>query len=345
MDAQFAAATPSDHSFRTAALETWMQRHVDGYRGPLQARRFPGGQSNPTYELTTPQRRYVLRCKPRGTLLKGAHAIDREARVMRVLGGSGVPVPRVVALCTDDEVIGTWFYVMDMVDGRIFWDATFPGIATEERPRYFEAMNSALVRLHTLDFELLGLGDFGRVGDYLMRQIRRWSNQYLEDAAAGRDPHMDCMVEWLPRHIPKDDTTRLVHGDFRCDNLIFHPVEPRILAVLDWELSTLGHPLADFAYHLMMYRLPPVGIAGLAGVDLGALNIPSEEDYVAMYCLGTRRASIPDLKFYLAFNVFRFAAIVHGIKGRALRGTASGDSSALVARLPKLAELAWSLTL
>ncbi len=343
MDAQSAAATSSGDPFCMAALETWMRSHVDGYRGPLQIRRFPGGQSNPTYELTTPPRRYVLRCKPRGQLLKGAHAIDREARVMQALDGSGFPVPRVVGLCMDEAVIGAWFYVMDMIEGRIFWDATFPGVAAEARPRYFEAMNLALVRLHTLDFQVLGLQDFGRVGHYLERQIRRWSNQYLEDAAAGRDPNMDRMVEWLPRHIPKDDASSIVHGDFRCDNLIFHPVEPRILAVLDWELSTLGHPLADFAYHLMMYRVPPIGIAGLAGVDLGALNIPSEDDYVAMYCRGTHRAAIPDLKFYLAFNLFRFAAIVHGIKGRTLRGTASGDTTALIARLPKLAELAWSL--
>jgi len=343
MDAQSAAAPSSGDPFRVAALETWMRRHVDGYRGPLQIRRFSGGQSNPTYELTTPPRHYVLRCKPRGQLLKGAHAIDREARVMQALDGSGFPVPRVVGLCMDEAVIGAWFYVMDMVEGRIFWDATFPGVAAEVRPRYFEAMNLALIRLHSLDFQMLGLQDFGRVGHYLERQIRRWSNQYLEDAAAGRDPNMDRMVEWLPRHIPKDDASSIVHGDFRCDNLIFHPVEPRILAVLDWELSTLGHPLADFAYHLMMYRVPPIGIAGLAGVDLGALNIPSEDDYVAMYCRGTHRAAIPDLKFYLAFNLFRFAAIVHGIKGRTLRGTASGDTTALIARLPQLAELAWSL--
>jgi aminoglycoside phosphotransferase (APT) family kinase protein len=252
------------------------------------------------------------------------------------------PVPHVYGLCTDESVIGTWFYVMDCVVGRILWDARFPDVSVADRARYFDAMNETLATLHGIDYTAIGLGDFGRTGNYFERQIARWSAQYLKDEAAGRDPNMDRLVDWLPQHIPAGDETRLVHGDFRVDNLVFHPTEPRVIAVLDWELSTLGNPLADFAYHVMMYRMPPMVITGLLGADLAALNIPSEEDYVAAYCRRTGRERIDNLDFYVAFNLFRLAAIFHGIKGRVVRGTAaSAHAMKMVDALPGLAARAW----
>ncbi|NBW07118.1 MAG: phosphotransferase family protein [Caulobacteraceae bacterium] len=331
-------------AFDEAALDRWMQAHVEGYRGPLTVEQFRGGQSNPTYRLTTPGRRYVLRRKPFGQLLKGAHAVEREAQVLTGLAKADFPVARVYGLCTDESVIGAWFYVMEMIEGRIFWDAALPEIAAADRPAYFDAMNATIARLHGVDYAAVGLGDYGRPGNYFERQIGRWSKQYLEDADAGRDPDMDRLVEWLPAHIPPGEETSVIHGDFRIDNMIFHPTEPRILAVLDWELSTLGHPLADFAYHAMMYRMPPDIVAGLAGADLQALNIPSEADYVAAYCERTGRATIPNYSFYLAFNVFRLAAILHGIKGRVVRGTAaSAQAEARAKAFPRLARLALAL--
>ena len=330
------------YGFDSAPLDAWMRVHVDGYAGPLHIEQFKGGQSNPTYKLVTPERSYVLRRKPPGQLLPGAHAVDREARVLTALHGAGFPVARVFGLCTDAAVIGTWFYVMELVEGRIFWDATFPDVPVEDRPRYFDAMNATIAALHSLDPDAVGLGDYGRVGNYFQRQIARWSKQYLEDADAGRDPNMDRLVEWLPANIPADDETRIVHGDFRCDNLIFHPTEPRILAVLDWELSTLGHPGADFAYHAMMYRMPPNIVAGLGGADLAALNIPGESAFLADYCARRGLAGMPSYDFYIAFNFFRLAAIFHGIKGRVLRGTAaSAQANERAAVLPRLMELAW----
>ena len=335
-------AVRAGYGFDEARLAAWMADHVAGFAGPLTVEQFKGGQSNPTYKLVTPGRSYVLRRKPPGELLKGAHAIDREARVLSALGSVGYPVARVHALCTDEAVIGTWFYVMDMVEGRLFWDATFPGVARAERPAYFDAMNDAIARLHSLDPAAIGLADYGRPGNYFARQITRWSKQYLDDRDAGRDADMDRLIEWLPANIPPGDETRIVHGDCRCDNMIFDPVEPRLLAVLDWELSTLGHPLADFAYHAMMYRLPPHIVAGLAGADLAALNIPAEADYVAAYCRRTGRDAMPGYDFYVAFNLFRLAAIFHGIKGRAIRGTAaSAQAAERVAVLPQLTALAW----
>lgn len=329
------------HRFDVAALERWMEAHVEGFRGPLSVEQFNGGQSNPTYRLRTPREDYVLRRKPPGVLVAGAHAIEREARVMAALGRTGFPVPHVHALCTDDSVIGTWFYIMSFVAGRVFWDAGLPDVAPAERPAYFDSMNEALARLHGADHEVLGLGDFGRPGNYFARQISRWSRQYLEDPEAGRDPDMDRLLEWLPAHIPAGDETRLVHGDFRCDNMVFHPDEPRVVAVLDWELSTLGHPLADFANHAMMFRMPPDIVAGLDGVDLAARNIPSEADYIAAYCARTGRRGIADYEFFVAFGFFRMAAIFHGIKGRVIRGTASsGHAIERAKKFPRLAALA-----
>ena len=333
------------HRFDQRRLEEWLGAHVEGYRGPLLVEQFRGGQSNPTYRLQTPDRTYVLRRKPPGPLLAGAHAVDREARVQQALASVGFPVPAIHGVCMDETVIGTAFYVMDCVPGRIIWDVTFPDVPREDRPAYFDAMNATQAGLHTVDFQAIGLGDFGRVGNYLERQIGRWRSQYLGDAEAGRDENIDRLLEWLPAHLPAGDETRVVHGDYRVDNMIFHPTRPAVVAVLDWELSTLGHPVVDFAYHLMMYRMPPTVVAGLRGADLPALNIPSEQEYVAAYCRRTGRERIESLDYYVAFNLFRLAAICHGIKGRLLRGTASSaNAAAYAAALPMLADLAWQQT-
>lgn len=323
------------------ALDTWMRANVEDYEGPLDILQFKGGQSNPTYKLVTPRRSYVLRRKPPGELVKGAHAVDREARVLTALAATGFPVPKVYGLCTDEAVIGSWFYVMDLIEGRIFWDATFPEVTSAERPAYFWAMNDTLARLHATDYAAIGLGDYGKPGNYFQRQVERWTKAYLSDADAGRDADMDKLIAWLPDAIPQGDETSIIHGDFRCDNLIFHPTEPRIVAVLDWELSTLGNPLADFAYNAMMYRMPPDIVAGLGNVDPTRLNIPSEQAYVARYCANTGRSGMPDYDFYIAFNFFRIAAIFHGIKGRVIRGSASSANAAARAEsYPRLVRLA-----
>jgi aminoglycoside phosphotransferase (APT) family kinase protein len=330
------------YHFDEARLADWLTANIETYHGPLRVDQFTGGQSNPTYRLTTPERSYVLRRKPLGQLMSGAHAVDREAKVLAALATTGFPVAKLYGLCTDDTVIGTWFYVMEMVEGRIFWNADLPLISAAERPAYFRAMNETVARLHLIDYAAIGLADYGRPGNYFARQISRWTRQYLEDSDAGRDANMDRLVEWLPAHIPAGDETSLVHGDMRIDNIIFHPSEPRVLAVLDWELSTLGHPLADFAYHAMMFRMPPRIVAGLAGADLAQLNIPSEEAYVTEYCRRIGRADMPGYNFYVAFNFFRLAAIFHGIKARVLRGTAaSAEAKNRVMVLPGLMELAW----
>jgi aminoglycoside phosphotransferase (APT) family kinase protein len=329
--------------FDAAALEAWLATQVADYGGPLTIEQFKGGQSNPTYKLITPGRSYVMRRKPPGKLLPGAHAIEREYRVITALGNQGFPVAKSYGLCEDPDVIGTPFYVMEMVEGRIFWDTSFPEVSIAERPAYFDAMNATMAQLHLIDPEAAGLGDYGKPGNYFARQIGRWSKQYLEDVEAGRVPAMDRLVEWLPANLPADEPQpRVIHGDFRCDNMIFHPTEPRVLAVLDWELSTLGHPLADFTYNLLMYRMPAGLTTGLVGLDIAALNIPSEADYVSAYCRRTGRDGIPDLAFYMAFNLFRLAGIVHGIKGRVVRGTAtSAHAGQMAASLETLANLSW----
>jgi len=323
-------------------LLPWLCAHISDFAGPLEIQQFRGGQSNPTYLLATPQRRYVLRRKPLGTLLKGAHAIEREYRITHALAHIGFPVPRPLALCTDETLIATSFYVMQFVEGRIFWDPILPDLRRNERPRYFDAMNSTIAALHSLDPADLGLTDFGKPGNYFERQVVRWTRQYLEDDAAGRDVHMDKLVGWLPKNIPAGDDTAIVHGDFRADNLAFHPSEPRVVAVLDWELATLGHPLADFTYHLMMYRLPSQIIGGLKDRDLLALGIPTEAEYVADYSRRSDREGIARLDFYMAFNMFRFAAILHGIKGCIARGTASSTHAhAMAGNAGALAQIAW----
>ena len=332
--------------FDEARLAEWMAANVAGFTGPLTVRQFNGGQSNPTYRLTTPGQNYVLRRKPPGILLKSAHAVDREYKVITALHAAGFPAPRTFGLCTDDSVIGTWFYIMDCVDGRVIWDTTFPDVDRADRPAYFDAMNATIAQLHSFDPAAIGLGDFGKPGNYFARQIGRWSRQYLEDTDAGRFAAMDRLAEWLPNNIPPGEETGVVHGDYRCDNMIFHPTEPKVLAVLDWELSTLGHPLADFSYHLMMYRMPPSMTAGLTGVDLAALNIPDEAAYTAAYCRRTGRDGIANMDFYVAYNMFRLAAILHGIQGRVVRGTAaSAHAKASGAGVAPLADLAWEQAL
>jgi aminoglycoside phosphotransferase (APT) family kinase protein len=337
------------HRFDEARLAQWMEANVRGYSGPLDVRQFKGGQSNPTYKLITPGRSYVLRRKPPGLLLKSAHAVDREYQVITALFAQGFPVAETFGLCTDEAVIGTWFYIMDCVEGRIIWDGTFPDVPTTERRAYFEAMNATIAHLHSIDPVAAGLANFGKPGNYFGRQIGRWSQQYLDDEAAGRVPEMDRLVEWLPANIPPGDEVAIVHGDYRCDNMIFAPDAPKVLAVLDWELSTLGHPLADFSYHLMMYRMPPTGVVGLTEVNLADMNIPTEREYIDLYCarVGRNPADvIANMDFYIAYNMFRLAAIVHGIRGRVVRGTASNaHAKAMSETVEPLAKLAWEQAL
>ncbi|WP_114228731.1 MULTISPECIES: phosphotransferase [Sphingomonas] len=330
--------------FDEAALARWMAEHVPGFAGPLTVRQFAGGQSNPTYQLGTPDGAFVLRRKPPGKLLPGAHAIDREYRVLSALGAQGFAVPRVYALCEDEGVIGTAFYVMDMVPGRIVWEARFPGLEPADRAAHFDAMNATMAQLHSYDPAAIGLGDYGRASGFVERQVARWSKQYLGDVEAGRLETMDKLVDWLGQHLPPDrGESRIVHGDFRCDNMIFAADAPQVRAVLDWELSTLGDPEADFVYHCLMYRMPAGIFTGLAGLDLPALGIPSEENYVAAYCRRTGRAGIPAFDYLIVFSLFRLAAIIHGIKGRLVRGNASSaHAEESVRALEPLADLAWA---
>ena len=343
MGAEDITAVRDSQRFDEQRLAGYLHEHVTDFAGPLTVQQFTGGQSNPTYLLSTPARRYVLRRKPSGELLPSAHAIEREYRVMHALGAhTQVPVPRALALCLDETVIGTRFFIMEYVTGRIFWDGAFPEVAARERAAYFDAMNATLAQLHAVDYVAAGLADYGKPADYVRRQIARWSGQYRQDAAAGRVPIFERLMEWLGAHVPARQEVALVHGDFRCDNLLFDTSEPRVLAILDWELSTLGDPLADFAYHLMMYYSSSDS-RGLAGRSLSELGIPTPEQYVAAYCGRTGRSAIEDLDFYLAFNFFRSAAICHGIRGRIVRGTAvSARAKEHAARVEQSAELGWA---
>jgi aminoglycoside phosphotransferase (APT) family kinase protein len=321
-----------------------MASNVDGFDGPLSVRQFKGGQSNPTYRLTTPTTDYVLRRKPPGPLLAGAHAVEREAHVMAAIGATGFPTPHIYGLCEDAGIVGTAFYIMEMVDGRVFWDSTLPQIPRAERAAYYDAMNAVIARLHRLEPAKIGLSDFGPPTDYLPRQLRRWTRQYLQDAEdVGRLEDLDRLIDWLPRNLPPAGETRIVHGDYKLDNVIFHPRRPEIVAVLDWELSTLGDPVADFAFHLMVWRFPPALLSGLVGVDLALLGLPPESEYVRAYCQHSGRGQLDHLDFYMAFNMFRFSAIIHGIKARVARGTAaSNQATTLVENLPLAAKIAWS---
>ncbi len=319
------------HPFDLTALERQITEHTKGIVPPRNIRQFRGGQSNPTYLLTDNRgKRLALRRKTPDVLLKSAHAIDREYQVITALSDhTDVPVAHSHALCTDEAIIGAWFYITDYVDRRIFWDAAIPDITGKERAALFDAMNNTLARLHRVDPAAIDLGDDGKPGNYFARQIGRWSKHYEIDTDAGRFPAMDRLIQWLPDNIPPGDEVAIVHGDYRIDNPVFHPTQPRILAILDWDLSTLGHPLADFAYHLMIYHMPPQGFTGLLGVDLAALHIPDKHAYMQHYCRRTERTLIPprDLDCYIAFNMFRLAAILHGIKGRVKRGTATSSDA------------------
>lgn len=342
---QFVGTKPVEERLRfdTARLEAYLARLVPDLRGPLEVEQFRGGQSNPTYRIAAGGRRYALRRKPPGKLLPSAHAVEREFRVIRALHKVGFPVARPYVLCEDESVIGTAFYVMDCVEGRVLWDQSLPGMTRPERTAIWGELNRVIALLHTIDYKSIGLEDFGRPGNYIARQVDRWTKQYRASETQ-RIEAMDNLIAWLPGNIPPGDETTVVHGDYRLDNAIFHPREPRILAVLDWELSTLGHPLADFAYHCMSWHIPPGQFRGIAGLDLAALGIPQESEYVAMYCRRTGRDAIdPSVwDYYLAYNLFRIAAICQGIARRVLEGTAASEHARETgARAPILAELGW----
>lgn len=336
-------AMAGTHAFDTAALQAYLQQHLPGFAGPLSVEQFKGGQSNPTYRLVTPGAAYVMRSKPGpvAKLLPSAHAIEREFRVMGALAGSPVPVPKMLLLCDDESVIGRAFYVMECVQGRVLWDQSLPGMSREQRGAIYDEMNRVIAALHALDVDALGLADYGRPGNYFERQIGRWSRQYRASETERIDA-MDSLIEWLPKHIPAGDETTVVHGDYRMDNLIFHPGEPRIIAILDWELSTLGHPLADFSYHCMSWHIPPGAFRGIAGLDHAALGIPDEQEYIRHYVERTGRAAIDHWDFYLAYNLFRIAAILQGVYKRATEGLASSDNARQASENAKaLAELGW----
>jgi aminoglycoside phosphotransferase (APT) family kinase protein len=325
------------HRIDEAKLLAWLQAHVEGFSGPLEVRQFKGGQSNPTYQLVTPSQKYVLRRKPPGKLLPSAHAVDREYRVISALHPTGFPVARPYGLCTDESVIGTIFYVMDNVEGRILWDGALPDYAPQERRAIYQAKIKTLAQLHRTDVDAVGLSDFGKPGNYFARQIDRWTKQYLASVTQDIDA-MDRLIEWLPSTAPADDQTAVVHGDYRLDNMILHPTEPRVIAVLDWELSTLGNPLADFTYLLMNWAMPSEQRGGLADLDLNAHGIPTVEETVALYCAETGRAGIPNTDWYFAYNLFRLAAICQGIAGRVRDGTAASPQAVLMGeRVPMLA--------
>ncbi len=339
------------HAFDVGALEAHLRQHLPGFTGPLEVSQFKGGQSNPTYKLVTPGCDYVMRTKPgpAARLLPSAHAIEREFRVMQALAGSAVPVARMHLLCEDESVIGRAFYVMQFVGGRVLWEQSLPGLAPAERGAIYDEMNRVIAALHGVDIAAVGLSDYGKPGNYFDRQIGRWSKQFL---ASSTEPiaEMHRLIDWLPAHIPASardaSQVAIVHGDFRLDNLIFDVAAPRVSAVLDWELSTLGHPLADLSYHCMAWHIAPGTFRGIGGLDHAALGIPSEADYVRWYCERTGRpdpqAVMADWNFYLAYNLFRLASITQGIAKRVVDGTASSaQAKATGASTRPLAEMAW----
>ncbi len=350
---QFTGTKPiaASHAFDVAALEAHLARTLPGFAGPLTVEQFKGGQSNPTYKLITPGQRYVMRTKPgpAAKLLPSAHAIEREFRVMKALAGSGVPVAQMHVLCEDESIIGRAFYVMEFMDGRVLWDQSLPGLTNAQRGAIYDEMNRVIAALHEVDVNAVGLADYGKPGNYFERQIGRWSKQYVASVTE-EIVEMDRLIEWLPAHLPASaldaSQVSVVHGDFRLDNLVFHATEPRIIAVLDWELSTLGHPLADFSYHCMAWHIPPGTFRGIGGLDHAALGIPSEAEYVRRYCERTGRpdpaALMTDWNFYLAYNLFRLASITQGIAKRVVDGIASSaQARATGASTRPLAQMAW----
>ena len=326
------------------ALSDYMHKHVAGFSGDLQIQQFKGGQSNPTFMLTAGSQRYVLRTKPApaAKLLPSAHAIEREFRVMDALSKAGFPAARQYALCEDEEVIGRAFYIMEFMDGRVLWDQSMPDMSNAERAAHYDEMNRVIAQLHTIDYKAIGLETYGKPGNYFERQIDRWTRQY-KASETEHIPAMEHLIEWLPQHIPAGEQTTIVHGDYRLDNMIFHPTEPRILAVLDWELSTLGHPLADFSYHCMSWHIVPGLFRGIAGLDLKSLGIPSEEDYLAKYSERTGIAiHKEDFRFYLAYNMFRMAGILQGIMKRYQDGTAASEQALKNGQAARpMAEMGW----
>ena len=326
------------------ALSDYMHKHVAGFSGDLQIQQFKGGQSNPTFMLTAGSQRYVLRTKPApaAKLLPSAHAIEREFRVMDALSKAGFPAARQYALCEDEEVIGRAFYIMEFMDGRVLWDQSMPDMSNAERAAHYDEMNRVIAQLHTIDYKAIGLETYGKPGNYFGRQIDRWTRQY-KASETEHIPAMEHLIEWLPQHIPAGEQTTIVHGDYRLDNMIFHPTEPRILAVLDWELSTLGHPLADFSYHCMSWHIVPGLFRGIAGLDLKSLGIPSEEDYLAKYSERTGIAiHKEDFRFYLAYNMFRMAGILQGIMKRYQDGTAASEQALKNGQAARpMAEMGW----
>ncbi|NDP39210.1 MAG: phosphotransferase [Rhodoferax sp.] len=344
-------AVSDKQAFDVVALSAWLDKNLPGFAGPLTVESFKGGQSNPTYKLNTPTQSYVMRAKPGpvAKLLPSAHAIEREFAVMSGLQGTDVPVPRMYCLCEDETVIGRAFYVMEFMPGRILWDQTLPGMSTQERGAIYNEMNRVIAALHSVKFAERGLSFYGKPGNYFERQIGRWSKQYVASATQPI-PEMDQLMTWLPQHIPAmaraEHMVSIVHGDYRLDNLMFHPTEPRIIAVLDWELSTLGHPLADFSYHCMAWHIPPGAFRGIGGIDLASLGIPTEDEYIRLYCERTGLVNPDDLKadwnFYMAYNLFRIAAILQGIAKRAQMGTAaSAQAVSSGAGAKPLAQMAW----
>ncbi|WP_093399410.1 phosphotransferase family protein [Sphingomonas sp. OK281] len=322
-------------------LGAWMTANVPGYAGPLTYAKFAGGQSNPTYRLDTPERAYVLRRKPFGPILPSAHAVDREYRVIAGLHPTGFPVPRPYGLCEDAAVIGSAFYVMEMVEGRTIWDGAMPGATPPERTAHYEAMVDTLAALHNTDYAAAGLGEYGKPGNYFERQVGRWTKQYRAAETENMES-VERLIEWLPRTLPEQTRTAIVHGDYRIDNMIFAPSEPKVIAVLDWELSTLGDPLADFSYLLMSWVTEPEGRSGVLGMTGPETGIPTIEQVVERYCAATGRDGVPDLNWYFAYNLFRLTGIVQGIKKRIIDGTASSaQAEKTVAKIHGLADAAW----
>ncbi len=336
----------SHFDFDTVKLSKYLEAHVEGFRGPLRAEKFAGGQSNPTFRIDAQSGQYVLRRKPPGELLKSAHAVDREFRVMSALKHTEVPVPDVYHLCDDDSIVGSMFFLMEFIDGRVMWNPAMPDATPEQRAASFDEMNRVLAALHCVNVDAVGLGDYGKPGNYFERQVTRWGKQYRASETE-HIPEMESLMSWLSARMPDDDgRVALVHGDYRLDNMIFHPDEPRVLALVDWELSTLGHPFADLAYQCMQWRMKPSSlIAGLGDIDREQLGIPSEKDYVAHYCQRTGIDGIPGWNFYLVFSLFRLAAILQGVKKRALEGNASSAQALELGKMvAPLARMAIDLT-
>jgi aminoglycoside phosphotransferase (APT) family kinase protein len=330
------------HRFDVAALDRYLAQHIPGYRGPLTVRQFKSGMSNPTYRLETPNARYVIRKKPPGKLLPSAHQVDREFRAISALYPTDVPVAKPYLHCQDEAVIGTAFYIMDYVEGRILTDLSLPGLTTAERAAHYDSMNDVLAKLHKVDHVKVGLSDFGRPANYIARQIDRWTKQY-ELSKTEDIPAMNALIKWLPAHIPDEDITTIVHGDYRKGNMVFHPTEPRIIAVLDWELCTLGHPFSDVGYNCLAWHVPEAP-HGIGHLDLKALGIPSERDYIAAYCRRTGRKEIKDWNFYVAFSLWRLGAIAQGVYKRGLDGNAASPDALKRGNAARLySEIGWEL--